>query len=131
MKLVLKGYVPGDVVNGNGSARGSWIFEQADVAALTFINELFLSELPDVLAVTNSVDLKFISPAFPHNYFEAWGELESISPGRISISVTIKHRYAKSKEYTDCLTGTVSFTLINKDRKVVRVPNEVINAVKG
>ena len=131
MKLVLKGYVPGDVVNGNGSARGSWIFEQADVAALTFIDELFLSELSDVLAVTNSADLKFISPVFSHNYFEAWGELESISPGRISIYVTIKYRNAKSKEYVDCLTGTVSFTLINKDRKVVRVPKEVINAVKG
>jgi len=131
MKLVIKGYVPGDVVNGNGSVKGSWIFEQADIAALTLIDELFLSEMPDVLAVTNSADLKFMSPAFPHNYFEAWGELESISPGRISIYVTIKYRNAKSKEYVDCLTGTVSFTLINKDRKVVRVPKEVINAVKG
>lgn len=130
MKLVLKGYVPGVSANGNGSARGSWLFEQADVAALTFIDELFLSEMPEVLAVTNSADLKFISPAFPHNYFEAWGELESISPGRISIFVTIKYRHEKSKEYVDCVTGTVSFTLINKDRKVVRVPKEVINAVK-
>jgi acyl-CoA thioesterase FadM len=131
MKLILKGYIPGNTNNGNGSVRGSWIFEQADVAALTFINELFLSDMPDTLAVTNSADLKFISPAFPHNYFEAWGELESISPGCISILVTIKYRHAKSKEYTNCLTGTVGFTLINKDRKVVRVPKEVINAVKG
>ena len=131
MKLLLKGYIPGNTISGNGSVRGAWVFEQADVAALTFINELFLSDMPDTLAVTNSADLKFISPAFPHNYFEAWGELESISSGSISILVTIKHRHAKSKEYTNCLTGTVRFTLINKDRKVVRVPKEVINAVKG
>lgn len=131
MKLVIKGYIPGDVTNGNGSVKGGWLFEQLDIAALTYISELFLCDMPGILAVTNSADVKFISPAFAYGYIEIWADIESVSSGSISISVHLNYRYKKSKEFKSCVSGIVSFTLINKDRRIVRIPRKIINEIKG
>ena len=131
MKLVIKGFIPGDVTNGNGSVKGGWLFEQLDIAALTYISELFLCDMPGILAVTNSADVKFISPAFAYDYIEIWADIESVSSGSISISVHLNYRYKKSKEFKSCVSGIVSFTLINKDRRIVRIPRKIINEIKG
>jgi acyl-CoA hydrolase len=131
MKLVIKGFIPGDSTNGNGSTKGGWLFEQLDLAALTYISELFLCEMPGILAVTNSADVKFISPAFAYGYIEIWADIETVSPGSIGISVYLNYRDKKSKEFKSCVSGTVSFSLINKDRKIVRIPRKIINEIKG
>jgi len=130
MKLTFKGYVPGDVVNGNGSANGAWLFAQIDMAALTHINEEFLCDMPDVLTVTNGADIKFKSPAFAYGYIEVWTDIIDATPGSISISTLLKYRDTKSKTFNTCVEGVLKFTLINKNRNIVRIPKEVINAIK-
>lgn len=131
MKLVIKGTIPRDSTNGNGSTKGGWLFDQLDIAAFTYISELFLCEMPNVMAVTNSADVKFISPAFAHGYIEIWADVKTVSQSSISISVYLNYREKGTKEFKSCVSGTVSFSLINKDRRLVRIPRKIINEIKG
>lgn len=100
------------------------------MAALTHINEEFLYDMPGVLTVTSSADVKFKSPAFAYGYIEVWTDIVDATPGSISISTLLKFRDTKSKTFETCVEGVLKFTLINENRNIVRIPKEVINAVK-
>ena len=132
MRLLYKDIAPDGELNGNGSIKGGWIFEKMDYAALTIASEDFIHTMPGVAAVTNNAEIKYISSVFPHEYIEIWGEYSYISPGKFDIDLEFRQRYRKSSEWIVSAKGTFSFSLIDAEtRKIVRIPKEVVNEIKG
>lgn len=133
MRLLYKDIAPAGEVNGNGSVKGGWIFEKMDYAALTIASEDFFWKMPDrVVAVTNSASIQYHSSVFPHEYIEMWGEYEDISPAKVNTKIECRQRKRHTNEWETVATGVFSFSLIDKEtRKIVRIPKEVVNEIKG
>jgi len=133
MKLVYKAIIPSTETNSNGSTKGGFIFELMDFSGVTYLNELFVNQLPENEAlVTNEASIKYISSVFAHDYIEIFADLISISPGNVTVNVELHSRDKKSTEWKLSANAVLSFTIINTDtRRVVRIPREIINAIKG
>lgn len=132
MRLLYKDIAPDGELNGNGSVKGGWIFEKMDYAALTIGSEDFIHSMHGIAAVTNNAEIKYISSVFPHEYIEIWGDYSYISVGKFDVSLEFRQRYRKSNKWETCATGIFSFSLIDAEtRKIVRIPKEVVNEIKG
>lgn len=132
MRLLYKDIAPDGELNGNGSIKGGWIFEKMDYAALTIGSEDFIHQMPGIAAVTNAAEIKYHRPVFPHEYIEIWGDYSYISVGKFDVSLEFRERFRKSINWELAATATFSFSLIDAEtRKIVRIPKEVVNEIKG
>ena len=134
MKLLFKEIAPAGENNGNGSVLGGWIYSKMDNAALTIASDHWLHRIPNVAAVTNSAEIKYIKSIFANDYVEIWGEYGNISAGKVDVVLKGYTRNAikKESEYSLCATSVFSFSLIDlTTRKLVRIPKEIIDEIKG
>jgi acyl-CoA hydrolase len=134
MKILFKDIAPAGENNGNGSVLGGWIYSKMDNAALTIASDHWLHKIPNVAAVTNSAEIKYVRSIFANDYVEIWGEYVDASPAKVDIILKAYNRNGikKDKEYGLCATAIFSFTLIDNDtRKIVRIPREIIDEIKG
>ena len=133
MKLVIKQTIPGKRANSNSSTKGGYLFELMDIGAVTMLNESFANRGPDSQAlVTNSADVKYITPVFIYEYVEVLAEITAISPGSVTVAIVLNKRNNKSTEWVKAVTGNFSFSLIDvKTRRITRISREIINEIKG
>jgi acyl-CoA hydrolase len=132
MKLYYKDIAPAAERNGNGSIKGGWIFEKMDYAALTILSEEYIYDLENVGTATSKADIQFKLPIYPHDYVEIYSKISNISSSTFSIYVECKTRKRKSTEWDLAAAANFDFVLIEPDkRKVIRIPREKIDAIKG
>lgn len=132
MRLLYKDIAPDGELNGNGSIKGGWIFEKMDYAALTIGSEDFIHRMPGIAAVTNAAEIKYLVPVFPHEYIEIWGDYSHISAGKFDVALEFRERFRKSNTWEIAAKAMFSFSLIDaQTRKIVRIPKEVVNEIKG
>jgi acyl-CoA thioesterase FadM len=133
MKLVIKTIIPCTEINSNGSTKGGYTFELMDYAGVTFLNELFVNTLPENHAlVTNDANIKYIRSIFAYDYIEIFAKLSDATSGRLITEVQLYSRNRKSTEWNLSATANFSFAIIDTNtRKIVRIPKEIINAIKG
>lgn len=133
MKLVFKTIIPLSEVNSNSSTKGGYIFELMDYGAVTLINEIFVHALPENHhAVTNTGEIKYIKSVFAYNYIEVYAEIIDVSPGSVTINTVLNSRDRKSNNWDCAATATFKFSIVDANtRRIVRIPKEVINEIKG
>lgn len=131
MRLLYKCIAPKQFTNANGSMAGGWTFSIMDESAYVIASEDWLSKYPDISAVTANADIKYLLPMFPYNYIEVWGEYIYISPAKWTVRVDCYVRYIKSDKWELSAQGTFDFVQIDRNRKIVRIPKEVVNEIKG
>ena len=127
--LVYKLYTGGATVNGHGSVYGGWLFDVLDKSGLVWINENITSKMGGIAAATSSATVKFHSAVMPFGFVEAYAECSDISAGNITIDVELYYRKNDSTDAELAVSGTLSFSLVDKDtRKLQRIPREIIDA---
>lgn len=133
MTLVFKTIIPCDEINSNDSAKGGYLFELMDYGAVTLINERFVHTLPENHhAVTNAGEIKYIKPVFAYDYIEVHAEIRDISPGNVTVETVLNSRHKKSNAWERAAIATFKFSIIDTDtRRIVRIPKEVVNEIKG
>ena len=132
MKLYAKEHISEDCVNSNGTVRGTKLFQLADETAFGIINDKFTKYRENLAVVTNYADMKFITPAYRYGFIEGYAEVKDCNPARINISVKLMFRKPKDIEWAECVTGTFSFTCINRDTKTLkRLSKEDINEIQS
>lgn len=133
MRLLYKDIAPSGEINGNGSIKGGWIFEKMDYAALTIASEdFFWATDESIVAVTNSASIQYHNSVFPHEYVEIWGDYDDVSPAKLNTKLEFRQRKRHTNTWEVVATAVFSFSLINKEtRKIVRIPKEVVNEIKG
>ena len=120
------------MVNGHGTVYGGWIFDILDRAGLTWINENITSKMNSEAAATSAAKVKFHNAVMPFGFVEAYAECIDISVGNITVEVELHYRKSDSTEPEIAATGTLSFSLVDRDtRKLQKVPREIIDAIKG
>lgn len=133
MTLVFKTIIPCDEINSNGSTKGGYLFELMDYGSVTLINERFIHALPNNhSAVTNTAEIKYIKPVFAYDYVEVYAEIRDISPGNVTVETVLNSRNGKRIEWERAAIGIFKFSIVNTDtRRIVRIPKEVVNEIKG
>lgn len=134
MKLVIKTIIPCEELNSNGSTKGGYLFEIMDYAGVTILNETFVASLPEnhVLVTTHANDIKYINSVFAYDYVEVYAEITDISASSATVCVELKNRNKKSTVWETSVVGEFKFSIIDVEtRKIVRIPKEVINEIKG
>lgn len=133
MKLVYKTITPVSETTSNGSISGGYTFEIMDYSGVTAINEAFLNSIDEKhAAVTTDASIKYVLPVFAYDYIEVYAEIVDVTRGSIEVNTVLKSRGRKSKDWKDCAYATFKFSIIDLDtRRIVRIPKEVINEIKG
>ena len=131
MRLLYKCIAPKQFVNANGSVAGGWTFSIMDQSAYTIASEDWLSKYPEVSALTASAEIKYLCPMFPDDYIEVWGDYLDISPAKWTVHTKCFVRSLKSTEWEVGAEGIFNFVQTDLNRKIVRIPKEVVNEIKG
>lgn len=132
MKLTYKTVIPYNELNSNGSINGGYLFHLMDLGAVTFINELFMNTMPNTTLVTSSATIKYLLPVFQHEYVEVYAEILDVTPSTLKIRSILKTRQTKSTEWNTATTGEFNFSFIDPvTRRIVRIPREIMNEIKG
>jgi acyl-CoA thioesterase FadM len=132
MKLYAKEHISEDCVNSNGTVRGTKLFQLADETAFGIINDKFTKYRENLAVVTNYADMKFITPAYRYGFIEGYAEVKDCNPARINISIKLMFRKPKDIDWVECVTGTFSFTCINRDTGTLkRLSKEDINEIQS
>ena len=133
MKLVYKTIVSNSDVNANNSASGGYLFGLLDYGAVTLISEQFVNRMPNKYqAVTASADIKYINSVFPFDFIEVYANITNITSAYVEVFVELNSRNKKSMCWERTVTANFKFSIIDiNTRKIVRIPKEVINEIKG
>lgn len=132
MELVVRNYVPPSALNVVGIASGTWLFEVADYAGVTYLNDLFVNDLPNGIdLVTVSSELKFKNGLTPSGTVSGYVELVDISRSKITVNVKLEAHEYKSRIKKTVLTGQFKFTLVNRDTlKIAPIPKDIVEKYK-
>lgn len=131
MQIEYKCTVPGDAVNVHNTAKGSYLFELMDLAGATRASPLFVGKTNGVI-VTSDADIKYILPVNAFDYVEVHVGIINITASKVVTNVELYIRATNSLEWRLASTGHFSFSLVDRStRKLVRIPKEVINEIKG
>ena len=132
MELYVREHISEDCVNSNGTVRGAKLFQLADETAFGILNEKFTKYRENIVGVTNYADMKFITPTYRYGFIEGYAEVKDCNPARINISVKLMFRKPKDIDWAECVTGTFSFTCINRDTGTLkRLSKEDINEIQS
>lgn len=132
MQQVSRCHVPASAQNALRIASGWWLFDQADYAAVLYLNDLFINDLPFGMDLaTVSSNLQFKNGLRPSGTVTGYAKMIDISRAKITMAVRLDAVEYKQRESRTILEGTLEFALINRESlSVIPIPKEIVKKFK-